>query len=201
MQCPEAEFWRQAIQSEINSLQHHGVWDPEPIPATSNMSIIKAKFIFKKKDVGTANEKYKARMVAQGFRQIEGIDCDQTFSGVVDKVSLRTVIHLIASHNMRCFKFDVSTAFCTPNLKKNYMCSYLQNFLMFQKETCIVSVKLSMDSNSPHAHGKLHSRLRSQDLVFLPILKIHVCFPDSGFFAHRSFRSTCRRWTFGCNRP
>ena len=80
------------------------------------MSIIKSKFIFRKKRGSNKTEIFKARLVAQGFSQVEGLDYSETFSGVVDKVSVRIAFHIISSRNMKCFKFDVSTAFLNADL-------------------------------------------------------------------------------------
>ena len=96
----ESVFWQEAIQSEVNSLISHDVWDTEPIPRDPSMVPIRTKFIFRKKDTGSDARRYKARLVAQGFSQIKGVNYDETFSGVVDKASLRMVLHIIASRGM-----------------------------------------------------------------------------------------------------
>jgi hypothetical protein len=46
-------------------------------------------------------EKYKARFVARGFSQVEGIDYDETFSPVVRYTSIRTIISLATSMGWR----------------------------------------------------------------------------------------------------
>jgi hypothetical protein len=108
---PESQFWAEAIASEKQSLLLHSVWEDNPIPRDPSMSVVNTKFIFKKKQEGLQATRFKARLVAQGFRQVEGIDYSETFSAVVDKASLRFALHLIASHEMKVLKFDVSTAF------------------------------------------------------------------------------------------
>jgi hypothetical protein len=115
----ESQIWREAIANEVASLNKHQVWDSDPVLKTPGTNVIKTKFIFRKKDAGTENERYKARLVAQGFKQREGVDYEETFSGVVDKVSLRSVFHLIAANDMKCVKFDVPTAFLHARLEEN----------------------------------------------------------------------------------
>ena len=94
-------------------------WDPVPFKKTSDKSVIKTKFIFRRKDGTSDADIFKARLVAQGFSQVEGVDFNETFSGVVDKVTLRIVLHFIASMDFKCIKFDVSTAFLNARLEED----------------------------------------------------------------------------------
>jgi predicted nucleic acid-binding Zn finger protein len=72
--------------------------------------------LFKKKATeGELTPKFKARLVAQGYGQ-KNVNYDDVFSAVIDKTSLRYLMHFIASRNMHCFKFDVSTAFLNATL-------------------------------------------------------------------------------------
>ena len=119
MSGAESEQWKRAIQREVDSLQSHNVWENDPVEFNEQMSVVKTRFLFKKKDGNSEKEIFKARLVAQGYSQIEGIDYEETFSGVIDKVSIRLVFHIIASMKMKCFKFDVSTAFMNAKLPED----------------------------------------------------------------------------------
>jgi hypothetical protein len=65
----------------------------------------------------------------------KGIDYEETFSGVVDKVSLRSVFHLIASNDMRCIKFDVPTAFLHAQLEEEIYISLPREVFDYPKRS------------------------------------------------------------------
>ncbi|ESX02669.1 Polyprotein (gag/pol) of Ty/Copia retrotransposon [Ogataea parapolymorpha DL-1] len=64
----------------------------------------------------TSTFPHKARLVAQGFSQIHGIDYNETFSPVIRYDSLRLLLALAASHSLSVYQMDVTTAFLNGNL-------------------------------------------------------------------------------------
>ena len=56
-------------------------------------------------------EKYKARIVARGFTQQEGIDYQETYSPTVRMESIRMMVAAAASEGMQLEQMDVTTAF------------------------------------------------------------------------------------------
>jgi hypothetical protein len=56
-------------------------------------------------------EKYKARFVAKGYAQKEGIDYEETFAPVARYTSIRTVISLAAQMGWEIHQMDVKTTF------------------------------------------------------------------------------------------
>ena len=65
---------------------------------------------------------YKARLVAQGFSQIPGIDYDETYSPVVDATTLRFLIGMTVFENLHMRLMDVVTAYLYGSLDtKIYM--------------------------------------------------------------------------------
>jgi hypothetical protein len=56
-------------------------------------------------------EKYKARFIAKGFAQKEGVDYEETFTPVARYSSIRAVISLAAEMGWRVHQMDVKTAF------------------------------------------------------------------------------------------
>ncbi|GJT55056.1 retrovirus-related pol polyprotein from transposon TNT 1-94 [Tanacetum coccineum] len=73
--------WINAIQEEIHDFKRLEVW--ELVPCPDNMFLIKLKWIYKvKTDEFGRVLKNKARLVAQGFKQEEGIDFEESFASV-----------------------------------------------------------------------------------------------------------------------
>ena len=59
---------------------------------------------------------YKARLVAKGYRQIQGVDYDETFSPVAMLKSIRILLAIAAYNDYEIWQMDVKTAFLNGNL-------------------------------------------------------------------------------------
>ena len=95
---------------EYQSIMKNDVWDVVPRPR--GKSIITSKWIYKiKHDANGSTEKYKARFVARGFSQKEGIDYEETFALVARYTSIRSVLALVAVMKWKIHQMDVKTAF------------------------------------------------------------------------------------------
>ncbi|XP_066383723.1 cytochrome P450 89A2-like [Miscanthus floridulus] len=68
---PDSDMWKEAVQSEMNSIMSNGTW--EVVDRPFGCKPVGCKWVFKKKlrPDGTI-EKYKARLVAKGYTQKEG---------------------------------------------------------------------------------------------------------------------------------
>ena len=74
--------------------------------------MVKSKWVFRvKKNVDGLVEEYKARVVANAFSQVEGVDYDQTFFPTVRFESIRQLIALGASKGLHMHQMNVTTAF------------------------------------------------------------------------------------------
>ena len=81
---PDWPLWEKAIQEELETLKKAGTWKLEAPPPEAN--VIGSKWVFKaKKDAAGNIARYKARLVAQGFSQIGGVDYDDTYAPVATK--------------------------------------------------------------------------------------------------------------------
>ena len=87
------EGWAQAMHEELTALKKNNTWTL--IPRTPNMHVIGRKWIFKVKlDANGDVERLKARLVANGFHQLDGIDFSETYSPVVKFGTIRTVLSI-----------------------------------------------------------------------------------------------------------
>ena len=110
MQGPHSEKWKRAMESEMDSLKENGVYEIVDRPA--GKKAVKSKWVFcVKTNEPREVEKYKARVVAKGLSQVEGIDYDQTFSSTMRFESIRRLVAMGASKGMKMHQMDVTTAF------------------------------------------------------------------------------------------
>ena len=81
------------------------------------MNVVGTRWVY---DVKSNNdgvvERYKARLVAQGFSQKEGIDYNETFAPTMHIKTARLLLHLAASQKLEVRQYDVSTAFLHASL-------------------------------------------------------------------------------------
>ncbi len=118
MRSPEAHLWREAEESEIKSLSENNTWTLEPRPK-GNVNIVGSRWLYKtKRDQHGNVVKYKARLVAQGFTQEQGIDYDETHSSVVRFTSVRLIFAISAEEGLLVHVMDVDTAFLNAILKE-----------------------------------------------------------------------------------
>ncbi|GKC74266.1 retrovirus-related pol polyprotein from transposon TNT 1-94 [Tanacetum coccineum] len=104
------------------------VWELVPCPV--NVFLIKLKWIYKvKTDESGGVLKNKARLVAQGFRQEEGIDFEESFAPVARIKAIRIFIANAAYKNMKIYQMDVKTAFLNGKLKEEVYVSQPEGFV------------------------------------------------------------------------
>nr|GFA21046.1 hypothetical protein [Tanacetum cinerariifolium] len=95
---------------EYNALIKNGTWILVPKPTGVNM--VHSMWLFKHNFHANGTlSRYKARLVANGSSQQQGIDVDETFSPVVKPVTIRTVLSLVVSRKWPIHQLDVKNAF------------------------------------------------------------------------------------------
>jgi len=92
------------------------------VPRPAEQNIIGTKWIFKNKtnEHGTM-VRNKARLVAQGYTQIEGVDFDETFAPVARLESIRILLSVACHLDFKLYQVDVESAFLNGVLQKKSM--------------------------------------------------------------------------------
>jgi hypothetical protein len=91
----DAASWRLAIESKMNSIRANRTWHLVELP--HNQKALSCKWVFRLKQVSdSSGPKYKARIVAKGFRQEYGVDFDEDFSPIVKMTTLRFLLGVVA---------------------------------------------------------------------------------------------------------
>ena len=102
--------WKEAMDDEIALMAKYQVWDVVDEPGDKN--IVGCRWVFRiKRDANGKVLKYRARLVAQGFTQIYGVDFQETFAPVTHLSSIRTIIALAASEDWELHQMDVKSAY------------------------------------------------------------------------------------------
>ena len=88
----------------------NGVW--EVVLRPKGKSVVTSKWLYKIKHAADGSiEKYKARFVARGFSQVEGVDYDETFAVATRFSLIRAVISIVVEMGWKIHQMDVKTAF------------------------------------------------------------------------------------------
>ena len=116
-EAAKEDVWIKAMDEEIDSIERNNTWDLVDLPEGKNS--IGVKWVYKTKlNAKGEVEKYKARLVAQGFSQQPGIDYNETFSPV-ERIDTMRMVLAIATHNKWIMhKMDVKSAFLNGCLEE-----------------------------------------------------------------------------------
>jgi len=109
--------WVEAAMKEIEAHVENGTWELAQLPPGKRA--IGSRWIFKvKRTPEGLIDKYKARLVAQGFSQIPGVHYGEVFASTARFAAVRTVIALAASEDLELESVDISTAFLNGVIDK-----------------------------------------------------------------------------------
>ncbi|XP_074266172.1 uncharacterized protein LOC141588638 [Silene latifolia] len=114
MQVPQ---WQEAMKNEIAALERNNTWTLEMLPP--NKKAIASKWVYKiKYNADGSIERYKARLVVMGNRQIEGVDFQETFAPTIKMVTVRTLLTIAAAKKWVIHQMDVHNAFLHGDLNE-----------------------------------------------------------------------------------
>ncbi|CAI5458476.1 unnamed protein product [Closterium sp. Yama58-4] len=111
---PYSTQWQTAMDAEMASWKSTGTYVDEVPPSGAN--IVDGMWIFRVKRPPGSPPVFKARYVARGFSQRQGVDFFQTFSPTPKMTTLRVLLHVAAQRDYELHSLDFSTAFLQGSL-------------------------------------------------------------------------------------
>jgi hypothetical protein len=122
------DSWVTVMHDELHQFTRNDVWTLVPRPSDHN--IICTKWIFKNKsDEHGTMIRNKARLAAQGYTQIEGIDFDETFATVALLESIRILLSISCHLGFKLYQMDVKSAFLNGILQEEVYVEQPKGFL------------------------------------------------------------------------
>ena len=100
------------------------------VPRPKGEHIIDTKWIFRNKTDDEGNViRNKARLIAQGYSQMEGVDYDETFAPVAHIESIRILLTLACHLKFKIYQMDVKTTFLNRLLKEDVYMAQPKGFI------------------------------------------------------------------------
>jgi hypothetical protein len=155
--------WVDAMMEEYHSIIKNDVW--EIVPRPKNKDVVSSKWICTIKHTADESiEKHKARFVARGFSQKEGIDYEDTFSLVAKYTSIRAIIALSTNMKWKLHQMDVKTTFLNGVIEEEVYIEQPQGFEVKDRKTHVCRLKKAMYGlkQAPRAwYGRIENFLTS----------------------------------------
>lgn len=140
---PQSKQWQKAAEEEYNALMENQTWTLTQLPP--GRKYIGSKWVFKAKCKADGSvDRFKARLVAQGYSQQPGVDYDETFSPVVQRSSLRTLLSYGLNRGMIVHQMDVVTAFLNGVLNEEIYMKQPNGFVSPGNEELVCKLNRSL---------------------------------------------------------
>eukprot|EP00171_Calliarthron_tuberculosum_P021771 IDg21771t1 len=132
------DFWKSAILKEENSLRDNNTF--KLVQRQHGMHVLPCRYVFKvKKDVGP-----KVRIVAKGFRQVHGVDYNDTYAPVVSLTAVRSFLATVSGMDLECDQMDVVTAFLNGDLDEDIYMEVPEGFKDPSKPNLVCKLKKAL---------------------------------------------------------
>ena len=130
--------WRRTMLEEMRAIEDNGTWELVDPPVGCRPIGLKWVYKVKRNERG-AIVKYKARLVARGFVQREGIDFEEVFAPVARMESVR-LLAMAAAKDWRVHHLDVKSAFLNGELAETVFVKQAPGFAIMGVEHMVLKL-------------------------------------------------------------
>jgi hypothetical protein len=108
--------WVVVMQGELNNFKRNKVWS---LVERTKQNIVCTKWVFhNKQDKHVVVIRNKARLIAKGYSQVEGLDFDEIFALVARLESIHILLAYATYHDFKFYQMNVKSAFLNGPIKK-----------------------------------------------------------------------------------
>ena len=180
LQGPKVNEYIEAEERELTGILKHGTW--EVVVRPKNRKPITCRWVYDlKRNNNNEIILHKARLVVHGFKQIEGVDFNKTFSSVAQMRSFRMIIMLAVAFDLDLTQYDISNAFLNGDLEEEIFMEYPPGY-EGDPNTCLKLLK--------GLYG-LKQAARIWNKVLTKVLRkagLKICKTEPGILYHPSIR-------------
>ena len=142
-QAMKEEHWRNAMLDELQSIEKNETWSLVKLPTSKKCIDVKWVYKTKLKPDGQV-AKYKARLVARGFLQRQGLDYNEVFAPVARMETIRLIIAIASWKSWKMFQLDVKSAFLNGELEEEVYVSQPPGFEIKGKEDYVYRLRKAL---------------------------------------------------------
>ena len=143
LESRDASKWEAAMEEEYHSLHANRTWELTTLPPSRKA--VGCKWVFKtKRDATGEIVRHKARLVARGFSQVQGVDFNETFAPVAKFTTIRCIVALGASLDLEMHQMDVKTAFLNGDLEEDIYMEQPKGFVQRGHEHLVCKLTKSL---------------------------------------------------------
>ena len=130
MESPEWDEWRKAEETEMLGMVENCVY--KQVARPKDKLVVGTNMLYKQK-IGKAGkvEKYKCRLVAQGFWQVEGVHYVEKYSPTPATASIRMLLAMAVAKDDELRHFDAKQAFLKADMDEEIYMEIPEEFQEF----------------------------------------------------------------------
>ena len=165
----DAKLWKAAMDAEVQTLEQNETWVLSPLP--QGRSETKGRWVYTIKQGKSEGEvQYKARYVAKGYSQIQGVDYDETYSPTTRFTSIRALLQKAANEGLHLHQMDVKVAYLNAPIDKEIYVQqppgYEQTDSTGSKLSCHLKKSLyGLKQSGKNWHATLTDFLKSKGFI------------------------------------
>lgn len=141
----KSKYWKEAMKAEVEALENNNTWTL--FDETNNKNALPGKWVYRVK-YGADGEvdKYKARYVAKGFAQIEGLDYFETYAPTCKPETFKTLLAVAAHKDLHLCQMDGKSAYLHSRIEDEIYLEQPQGFTKGgeNRQTLVCKLKKSI---------------------------------------------------------
>lgn len=129
---PETPAWQQAMKEEMDSLKDNETFELTTLP--EGRTTVGGKWVYALKENTEKGNVFKARYVAKGYNQTEGIYYNETFAPTANICSVQALMQIAVQNDLIVHQIDVKTAYLHAPIEEEIYLEQPEGFETNQKQ-------------------------------------------------------------------